>query len=165
MSSFIVGLLVVCSPNIYYFWRSICPTLDWIQLLFCKRLHPFHVSIMAPLPRPCQSEKSDHKVGKVGSLPRSCKIPDYKREVGYLNRYSDWNITRSNTSVLIRKTYPYYINFQLNQVQQPYARPVRHVLECISSNRQLCNTFICVNGVFFICTFPQQRWERSFYLN
>ena len=44
---------------------SIYPAKDWIQLLFFW-LHPFHVCIMAPLRRPCQSEKSDRKVGKVG---------------------------------------------------------------------------------------------------
>lgn len=69
-SPFFVGLLVVFLPKNYYFLRSIYPTKDWIQLLFCKRLHPFHVSIMAPLPHPCQSGKSDHQSRKVGSLPR-----------------------------------------------------------------------------------------------
>jgi len=40
--------------------------LDSVALFL--RLHPFHVSIMAPLPCSCQSEKSDRKVGKVGVL-------------------------------------------------------------------------------------------------
>ena len=116
LSSFFVGLLVVCYPNIYYFWRSIYPDEDWIQLLFCKRLHPFHVSIMACLPHPRQSGKSDRKVGKVGLLPRSCKIPDLSKKSGIWTAIATATSGALNTSVLIPKIYPYYIDFQLNQV-------------------------------------------------